>query len=413
MNLDKKDKSKTLLGGFLTLFIFILFMAGTWILGNDIIFKRKPFTSNSSIISKDYPVVKIDSESFPIAIFPSDLYGRFEFDERYVQLDVSHVIYATKNSTKYVKQRTQLDLEKCSQNNFSKLSEKDFSDSIIVNAFCIKKQNETLQGYWTANEGEGLTIKLKMCDKSIDSNCADEDEIKQYIARTQFALGIIYLDTLIDFSNYYDPFQYSSSIIYKFANSDLSKIVNLMVYQGTLKTDSGFFTSNIHERKYIFIDENQNDSASFNKQNGILISMNFYGSNASLIHLRKYAKLSDILASIGGVLNICIIIFYYLNLLFSRQNKYLTTINKAFMIKDKFKKNNLNEGISSFIKFNFLNTNKIEVLNNKNMFKEENKIESIYNKFNHKNIKNEITKDNNHFSLNFKDSLKLAFNCCI
>lgn len=43
------------------------------------------------------------SENFPLGIFPSDMKGLYEYDERYLKLDARHLIYGTKNGTKYLK----------------------------------------------------------------------------------------------------------------------------------------------------------------------------------------------------------------------------------------------------------------------------------------------------------------------
>jgi len=117
------------------------------------------------------------SENFPLGIFPSDMKGLYEYDERYLKLDARHLIYGTKNGTKYLKNATNLELERCTQKNFPRFTEKKFNNSILNNCFCIKNQNVTLNGYWTEQEGQGMSIKYRVCNNETFSSCASKEEI--------------------------------------------------------------------------------------------------------------------------------------------------------------------------------------------------------------------------------------------
>jgi len=108
------------------------------------------------------------------------------------------------------------------------------------------------------------------------------------------------LQTLIDFNDYDNPFQTSTSIIYKFAHSELSKIVNIMINEGSLETDVGLVGTDIQHKYYLQLKEHQNDAASYNELERNLISINFYGSNSKEINIRKYIKIHEVIVDFLG-----------------------------------------------------------------------------------------------------------------
>ena len=420
-NLQNHERSKTLLGGIFTLIMGLLLVSSAWIQGNDIIFKRKPFVYKRSVTSKEYPLIEITSDNFPLGIFPSDLRGVYEYNERYLKLEARHVAYGTINGNKYVKNVTYLELERCKHKNYPKFTEEEFNNSILTNCFCIKNQNVTLNGYWTEQEGQGLSVKYKVCNNETYSSCASHEEIKKYIATKGISLGIVYLQTLIDFNDFDNPFQTSISLTYKFAHSELSKFVNIMINEGSLETDIGLVGTDIQQKYYLQLNEDQNDAASYNEIDRNLITINFYGSNSKEINIRKYVKIQEIIGFLGGYLKFFQLIFYYLNLQFSIQNKYTSIINQIFTTT----KNNFNEIRKS--NYTIIDTSMNKLIdrlniNNEIIFNSKAKSNLSLNKKSFSSIDQDKKIHNlNHrinklstpkFNIGLKDSLKLGLKCC-
>jgi hypothetical protein len=82
------------------------------------------------------------------------------------------------------------------------------------------------------------------------------------------------------------------------------------------------------------------DSLDINDQTGILVSFDLYSSNKYSNYYRNYLKISEIIASIGGLINVSIIIFSYINLPFSRLNKNIYAINKLLDVDNLANNNN-------------------------------------------------------------------------
>lgn len=74
--------------------------------------------------------------------------------------------------------------------------------------------------------------------------------------------------------------------------------------------------------------------------------MNLYSSNQSIITYRRYIKIPDILAFVGGILKLINLLFYHINLKFSQVIRDRTVIDNLFDIAHK---NNLNSN-NSFTK---------------------------------------------------------------
>jgi len=145
------------------------------------------------------------------------------------------------------------------------------------------------------------------------------------------------------------------------------------------------FSTEFEELRSGKLVENLSDWINFNEKDRKLAMMNILSSNISQHHYRKYIKISEILASVGGLIKVLIFIF--------------TFIHKPFVNLDKF--NILfdyiqnEEEILNYVNRNFNLRKAIKTLNN-------NLNRSMYSNKSDKNL-NE-NKDNNHCKDNKKFS---------
>jgi hypothetical protein len=106
--------------------------------------------------------------------------------------------------------------------------------------------------------------------------------------------------------------------------------LNYLIEQDTIVTDSGLIFESITETQFLRAVELQNDLALFSPEDKRVISWNFFSSNQTKIYSRKYIKLSEIMASVGGLLKIFSSLFVLINIPFCNINKIQKIMEKIF-----------------------------------------------------------------------------------
>jgi len=66
-----------------------------------------------------------------------------------------------------------------------------------------------------------------------------------------------------------------------------------------------------------------------------LISFEIYSSNISDSYFRRYIKIQDLIAYLGGILKFFMMTFLYLNMIFSKVEKNISIVNEVFVLNKK------------------------------------------------------------------------------
>jgi hypothetical protein len=215
-----------------------------------------------------------------------------------------------------------------------------------------------------------LSLELYQCDyDSTPDLCASKSEIEEFTRIKKLNLALLVIDYQVSVTDFSNPKNIFFNNPYKFITKDL-KVLNYLIQQDTIKTDSGLIFESITETKSLKTEELQNDVSLFSREDKQVINWNFYSSNQTKIYSRKYIKLSEIMASVGGLLKIFISLFVFINIPFCNINKIQKIMEKIF-----FKDVNLSK--EKVLTDNYLRSPPIEILhssdilNNKKEFLRE------------------------------------------
>jgi hypothetical protein len=124
------------------------------------------------------------------------------------------------------------------------------------------------------------------------------------------------------------------------------------------------------------------------QQDKKLMSFQFYSSNIYNVYYRKYIKITEILASVGGLIKLFSTVFTFVNLYFSNIEKNLIGINELHFTRDSGNINNIsnklnisNNLVNNKVDENFSKLNKppnmLELNNNFSMMKETEKVNTV------------------------------------
>ena len=113
--------------------------------------------------------------------------------------------------------------------------------------------------------------------------------------------------------------------MYKFSTTYGGKISNFMLQWQELLTDSNFFLSGYSTTNFIKMVELQTDMCELDNKKTVN-AFNFYSSNKYNSYVRKYIKIPEIMASVGGLIKACsvVIVLFY--------NVYLNVYRNEFLI---------------------------------------------------------------------------------
>ena len=421
---------KTHIGGILTLIVIIISII-TLIFFSEELYKKKS------------PSVNLITEGF---LHPSKInfFDNFEFiigiqnDNFIVQKNES--IYYAKgflvktiiNSSGIFNIKEEIDLDTCDKTLKDSINYELFKHLNLNNFYCFSKNqskininNIYINEYWGNDGFQMLQIKFYDCVQTneyvIENNitCASEEILKKNLNLAD--LSLYFINTFISTNNFKSPFQ--RGVHEYFYDVSKNFLLTLTQYYNHIEIDddSGFIfsTSNkINSFKLSDIISNKADE----RTGDHFLTLTLQLDNIIEKYQRKYYKLQDYAAQVGGVINTLIIICYFILKFYGNNAYFEFLINEYFEIK-LFEKRT--ESKSNLISNNEINNNinnniNNDINNNKNLNKkkEKNKLKNLIFKENSSNLnenkKNNYQNKNNENNINhlFKSKNKINLSFC-
>ena len=372
LTIDKKQKINTICGGAFTIVTLLCTIAFAWFIGNDILYKTKPLSYFDLKVAETFTKINLSKNYFPIAVGLTDLDSNPINDNSLVEISFIKKDYILNNETNslLLKNTTNVELILCLPEHFPTISEAVYKAASLPTYYCPKYDNLYVEGYWTEETLSYLSYSIKKCDYDLfPKKCKTKKEIDEFISANTLNYNILIVENILSVGNYETPIVPIVSLIYKFLHGENLKITNFQIQNNFLITDNAFFSENNEETKISKMVELQTDLLKIDEKTKEMAQMNIYSSNRSEMYYRKYIKISDILASLGGLIKVFMTVF--------------TIMIKPFNFLKKFK------SLFKHLKDNEICENNLEILNSRNNIKF--KIVDL----NHKNSKI-INKSNNN-----------------
>lgn len=340
LNISGNARSKTLLGGLLSIIVVVLLCLGTYYFVN-ILFSRKNFTIVSTSVFDEKMFMNLTNGEFVFRL-GDRVAGVIPDGEKIFGFTGLFYYYDFKTlpdgkQTGEIKTKA-FPLEKCNSSvhfEGSKLSEWKTFRVIDIDAYCLPRNLELYAKDKFGNFGfSQVAIHVHPCNnKTTNNKCYSRDRIDKTLSNALLVTG--FRNFYYIHGNYEEPEkQYYENDVVAFSSSFFKK-VRYSFQNVNYITDDGYFLPEDSVKQFSQIEKFRESSALYSADQSLipgtftelLISM----GNFRLDYNRKYYKFQNMLADLGGILKGCISISLVINWLFSNRAFYNQIISKNFV----------------------------------------------------------------------------------
>ena len=337
LSILKQPYYQTFFGGILTL---ILILTG---LATIIFFSLQLF-------EKDSPSVNLSTDIFPNPK-KLDYFNNFEFiigiqnsdyiteiNEKIFQAEGSLFKTIVNDSGIYNIKKSIL-LTSCDKALKNSSNEFLFSHLNLKGYYCIspeEKEELYIKEHWGNDGFSMIQIKFVDCDNST-GNCASKEEITNFLHSADLSFYII--DNLVSTKNYKQPF--TRTINERSLKVSESYKVSLIQYIKHIRIendDNLILTSNHSMNSFTLGDFISN--IVFERDSETFMSLSIELDNIIEKFQRKYYKIQDLAAQVGGIINALYMVIFIILKLYEKNSYFEYLINNFFEIRlEEFQRN--------------------------------------------------------------------------
>lgn len=312
LHFDNNKKFKTILGGILSISILVLIIALLVSLGQNLVNRDIPRT-NSVTLFKEYPPPINLKKNYLNFAFGFELFnglGRF-YDPTYFSFEVVLTQYNRTNSSQ-IRTNNVLNFSLCKDIPETFVNDRfNYSDKVRINQvdklFCLQNNDQTLEGAYTMQYFANIRILATKCKNSTTSKiiCKPPDEINKILLFGTFQ--VIYTDRYMDVIDFKNPMKEFFSQYYVKIDPNMARFINIFFKKIEITTDVGYVFSEYQTESHSVFDyyRDQFDSGEADTK----IVTFFINSSFNLEQVsRNYLKFTEMLATIGGITNVCLVV---------------------------------------------------------------------------------------------------------
>lgn len=342
-------KGKTKFGTKFGLFLTTLLLSFTSFcfafFGQDLYFRLNPLIMYNEIYNPFPEGISIDPEINPIlielnSIMPIQYYS----DPKIINMNVSQVtINQTKNGTKMTSENFRM--ETCRRDHFDKLDEKTkkyFLNLDLNSFFCIPKEikNLTILGAFDQSVFKTVKFTASICsNSSYNNDCLTPQEIKNSVARG--FIGIYFVDYNINPGNYENFYETQPKEVFTNFMVESQKEIDIFMRNNYIETDDGLIIEDVKQERVVNYDSHTEMDFKVADPDFLSIYLKIKQKNA--YYKRKYCKIQESLADIGGFINCFWILLFGINYMHSHLVVIWEIIVDTFTIQFLNERNNFSK----------------------------------------------------------------------
>ena len=403
-NLNQNDSYKTVIGGLISMLIFIAGICSLWYFGQDIYLKSSPNFLSSAEYKYVIPEVSLNNSNFFFGIRIEDMNGNTLWDPHLFDIELFYYYYKNSKGNYEQVNSSKVDLRPCNENDVPNKS--DFDYFLLFNYWCADLGNIKIGGNWDQDNIGYLSYRMKACDKIVEEEynitCSPDSVLYNYPQKLFFSY--ILQKDIIDPRNFLDPI----NTIYDYSYIDLDPKASIRqrnYYSTAIITDDiGWIFSELVDRLFMQFDERILTFRSTRDGNN-LIDLGIYLNRKHYIYERVYIKIPDIAAIVGGFFSL---ILPLVDLLYGY---YIDNEYTVYMYKKLFnldidynEMNNVKDKVNNIelsMKQQHNNLNNLDAnVNKNNMYKTYEEIHQPHSN-NHSNIKASNISNNPNLSSSY------------
>ncbi|EAR86659.2 transmembrane protein, putative (macronuclear) [Tetrahymena thermophila SB210] len=340
LNLNKKQKYNTVIGGVLSLLVFTLLLIGCWFFGKELIYKQNP-----SVISQERPVdcpkrIDVKPDNLIIMMGVANANAQYFSDPRLFTVNAiqqQQVSYIDQNtglsSIKLVNQNRKIRL--CNENDIGISDTKSYFTQLnypVLYCFDTSEQPVYFEGDFNQQEFSQLIVYFDKCQNSTSSQiiCQPKEVIDQTLMLSK--VGVFMSDHVINPLNFKNPISNRGISLYASTSSSFPQEMSLYFTNQYIDTDQGVFYQEI-EQISTFVFMQQTITPYFSSPNTLARVIIRLQKQKENYMKRSYLKLADVVAQIGGLLKILVLIGFLISNRISKLYYFKAIIDEIYQFK--------------------------------------------------------------------------------
>ena len=278
---------------------------------SDLFEKSLPMIVSSTTPASNRPLLKLNKKIIAIGLIDEDNLEGF-IDPLIYSITISNVISVNNYSSVVNGIREKKKIHKCSEEDFDKNSE-IYKNLRLSNYFCVDEDENyfDLEGYFDEASMKYGLIELNLCDNITNNgNCKGFNEMISKLNGKRF--DIYYEDLMIESSNYLSPLNNIISVTSRYIDLHYKKSVDLFFQSVQFQSDDGLFFTNFEEFQDLRLNYQYYDFFTLPQGNYSLsmISFRLFSDKLYQNFKRRYTTVSDLLARMGGLIQILMLFAY-------------------------------------------------------------------------------------------------------
>ena len=392
-----KLKFQTSIGGLLTIIIYLMTIILIYIFGKDFFYRKNPVYTFSTI-SENYEKISLTKEKVTIAFRLEDNNGFSLNMTNYFYPIITYYVYEPDNEKYHqYSYEERIEIRKCVNKDF----ENDENNNLLEmygDLFCVDLKDRKFGGSWNNDFLYYFDVSLYSCKDGQNYYNNNTDCISLSYLNNLFLKEEIYMTfyfSTINFrvNNIKEPFSRKHDIHYCALDNKLRKSDKIYIKKHILNNDKGWLFNNDKNYSVWGVDSISTDYQYFSNEeisqdnfSSHVYTANFYMSLQKSYYTRRYAKIQDIIAIVGGLLTFFRFIGKTLYDTFNLSLKKIKIIDLFLDLNVRSDKNLSNEMINKSNSINLLINNNISNINYTNINMKNCLKNSFENALNNNNI---------------------------
>ena len=228
--------------------------------------------------------------------------------------------------------KTNINLVSCDKALSNSKNKDLYTDLNLKGYYCISnEQNEEpyLKEHWGNNDFSMIQIKFVDCDNKT-GNCASEEETSKFLHSADLSFYMI--DNLVSTKNYKNPFsKVLKEQTFKVSDSYKVSVIQYLRHIRIESDDGLLFTTNHYKSSFV-LGEFTHDIV-FERDSSTFLTLSIELDNTFQKYQRKYYKLQDLAAQVGGIVNVCFVIASLILKIYEKNSYFEYLINNFFEIR--------------------------------------------------------------------------------
>ena len=338
--IDGKKEYHTILGGILTVIVFIITIGCSFYFAQEIWQKNHP-TVNTATLITNHPKKMLYPDPFFFMITVDVDYIPTIDESIYFPRGNIHITHVDKNGTSTT-ERKYFNMKVCTEiideNHIYYDLLKDFN---LNNFYCmpkfIEKENDiSLNDYWGNDGFNMLQVKIYTCGIYNDNtNCKSDKEISKILSDSR--LSYYTINEYVDTTNYSYPFSNGLDEHYLALSIEKRSTFTTFIKHIDVESDYGLIFSRKKKEYGITVDSYIDLPFKEDVKNGYLFGISIQLTNTIDFYKRSYYKLQNLCEDISAIYGVLMIIIKLIERYYNESKLAVDLINSFFLIKGKNK----------------------------------------------------------------------------